>query len=422
MGKTKKFKPSQIATKVPLDKDIEEAQFAQPKNRVKTRHRQNEDEEYIRSGLSRKILDTARKQQRELEGPASSGASVKFHTTQLGFVNDSDEDEEDALESEIFYDNIDVNPEDEKAIEKFMSSNPAPRRYLADAILEKLTEKKTELEKHFSDNEIVQIEDLNPAVKKLYEGVGDVLKNYRSGVLPKSFKFIPSTKNWEQILCVTDPTKWSAAAMYQGTRLFVSNLTETKAQKFLNLVLLPRIRDDIAEYKRLNFHLYQALRKSLYKPKAFMKGLLIPLLESGDCSLREAIIIGSIVAKYTIPVEFSAPTILKIAEMDYTGTNSIFLRIFFDKKYALPYRVVDSVVEHFLRFQLDPRDMPVLWHQAFLTFVQRYKNVISNEQKDALLKLSVTKSHASITPEILRELTNSKCVKEVCEEPKMDFD
>ena len=31
------------------------------------------------------------------------------------------------------------------------------------------------------------------------------------------------------------------------------------------------------------------------------------------------------------------------------GANSIFLRQFFDKKYALPYRVIDAVVYHFLR-------------------------------------------------------------------------
>jgi hypothetical protein len=51
------------------------------------------------------------------------------------------------------------------------------------------------------------------------------------------------------------------------------------AQRFFNLVLLPRVRDDIAEYKRLNFHLYQALRKALFKPGAFMKGFLLPLCE-----------------------------------------------------------------------------------------------------------------------------------------------
>lgn len=44
------------------------------------------------------------------------------------------------------------------------------------------------------------------------------------------------------------------------------------AQRFYNLVLLPRVRDDISEYKRLNFHLYMALKKALFKPAAWFKG------------------------------------------------------------------------------------------------------------------------------------------------------
>lgn len=55
-------------------------------------------------------------------------------------------------------------------------------------------------------------------------------------------------------------------------RIFSSNLKERMAQRFYNLVLLPRIRDDIAEYKRLNFHLYMALKKALFKPAAWFKG------------------------------------------------------------------------------------------------------------------------------------------------------
>jgi len=72
--------------------------------------------------------------------------------------------------------------------------------------------------------------------------------------------------------------------------------------------------------------------------------------QSGTCTLREAIIIGSVIARNSIPVLHSSAAILKIAEMDYTGANSIFLRIFFDKKYALPYRVVDAAVFHFLGY------------------------------------------------------------------------
>lgn len=67
--------------------------------------------------------------------------------------------------------------------------------------------------------------------------------------------------------------------MYQATRLFASNLADPMAQRFYNLVLLPRIRDDIDEFKRLNFHLYQALRKAIFKPAAFFKGIVLPLCE-----------------------------------------------------------------------------------------------------------------------------------------------
>lgn len=267
-----------------------------------------------------------------------------------GFSDDEGQSSDDGESVEdVYYENIKIDEDDERALQMFMSKDAAPMRTLADIIMEKLTEKKTEIETQFSDAGTIQLQDLDPRVKAMYEGVRDVLAKYRSGKLPKAFKLVPTLKNWEQILYITDPTKWSAAAMYQATRIFASNLKEKMAQRFYNLILLPRIRDDLAEYKRLNFHLYQALRKALYKPAGFMKGILLPLLESGTCTLREATIIGSVIANNSIPILHSSAAILKIAEMDYTGANSVFLRIFLDKKYALPYRVVDGVVFHFLR-------------------------------------------------------------------------
>lgn len=298
-------------------------------------------------------MSQARQQQLEIEdevNPSNSKRTKRLTKLGSGF---SDEDQssgdEEPVEDVYYYENIEINEDDERALQMFMSKDPAPTRTLADIIMEKLTEKKTEIETQFSDAGTIQLQDLDPRVKTMYEGVRDVLAKYRSGKLPKAFKIIPTLKNWEQILYITDPPKWSAAAMYQATRIFASNLKEKMAQRFYNLVLLPRIRDDLAEYKRLNFHLYQALRKALFKPAGFMKGILLPLLESGTCTLREAVIIGSVIAKNSIPILHSSAAILKIAEMDYTGANSIFLRIFLDKKYALPYRVVDGVVFHFLR-------------------------------------------------------------------------
>merc|ERR1711997_1293677 len=185
----------------------------------------------------------------------------------------------------------------------------------------------------------------------MYTEVGVILTSYRSGKVPKAFKMLPQFRNWEQLLYLTQPEQWSAAAMYQATRIFTSNLKERMAQRFFNLILLPRVRDDIDTYHRLNFHLYQALRKALFKAGAFMKGFLLPLCESGNCTLRETIIIGSVLAKNSIPVLHSCAAMMKIAEMEYSGANSIFLRILFDKKYALPYRVIDACVFHFLNFR-----------------------------------------------------------------------
>ncbi|XP_063394151.1 bystin [Cydia fagiglandana] len=413
MGKVKKLKPSQVGKNIALADQIEAVTSVKIKNRNKERNRHDDDEDFVNPELSKKILEVARRQQAELDigesGP-SIGNKVQLPTKLKDADSDDDtESDHDDLEPDTYYDNIVIDEKDEEALRRFMSDKPERTRTLADIIKDKITDKHTELQTQFSDAETLKLQNIDPRIKTMYEGVRDVLKKYRSGKLPKAFKMIPHLQNWEQILYLTEPTTWSAAAMYQATRIFASNLKEKMAQRFYNLVLLPRVRDDLQEYKRLNFHLYQALRKSLFKPGAFMKGILLPLLEAGDCTLREAIIVGSVLARNSVPVLHSSAALLKIAEMDYTGANSIFLRILFDKKYALPYRVVDSVVFHFLRFQTDHRMLPVLWHQALLTFVQRYKSDISTEQRDALLELLRKHSHPTITSEIRRELQAAQC-------------
>lgn len=75
---------------------------------------------------------------------------------------------------------------------------------------------------------------MNEAMEKnmaLYKKLAPILKEYRSGKLPKPFKCIPKCNNWEQILYFTEPDKWSAATMYQATRIFSSNLKDKMAQR-----------------------------------------------------------------------------------------------------------------------------------------------------------------------------------------------
>jgi essential nuclear protein 1 len=56
----------------------------------------------------------------------------------------------------------------------------------------------------------------------------------------------------------------------------------------------------------------------------------------------------------------------------------------------------------------DKRKLPVLWHQSLLVFVQRYKEDIASEQKDALLELTNHQFHYQISQEVRRELVSSK--------------
>lgn len=198
-----------------------------------------------------------------------------------------------------------------------------------------------------------------PKVAEVYTAVGKLLHHYTSGKLPKALKMLPHLRNWEEVLWLTRPDEWSPCATYACTRIFASNLNAKMAQRFYNLVLLEKCRDDIKENKTLNYHLYMALKKSVFKPAAFYKGILLPLMQSQSSTLREATIFASVIMKVSIPGNHSAAVLLKLAEMPYSGTNSLFIKVLLNKKYALPKRVIDALVNHFTIFEEDSRQLPV---------------------------------------------------------------
>lgn len=288
------------------------------------------------------------------------------------------------------------------------------------SIIKTIHLKRQELESEFtSSGQLVSeglipeqrfVKSLDPQVIELYRGVAKVLAKYKSGVLPKAFKIIPTLSNWEQILEFTDPNSWTAASMCQATKLFSSNLKDDMAQRFYNIILLPRLRDDIAEFKKLNFHLYSALKRSLYKPGAFYKGIVLPLCEdSAETTIREAVIISSIIKKVHVPLMHSAATILKISEMTFKPTRCVFLHDLICKNYALPYRVLDGIVEHFTRYTYDEAiELPVLWHQTLNKFCELYAKDISPEQREAIMDLIRHHSHHDISPSIRKLLLDPK--------------
>lgn len=119
------------------------------------------------------------------------------------------------------------------------------------------------------------------------------------------------------------------------------------------------------------------------------------------------------------------------------GATNVFIRTLLEKKYALPYKVIDNLVFHFLRFRPPPEDhhtrtptsrepsysdlkLPVIWHQSLLAFAQRYRNDITEDQREALLDLLLVRAHKDIGPEIRRELLAGRERGEVVQAPKRD--
>ena len=431
---------------IPLQDEIANDALAQGKGRTKKRERQPEDE-FMTDAMSNKVLLQARKQLEEVEAgdddgerPAATPTLGRSLVTAIHeedsdaeddeddpvtaarragvFGDDAEEDFEDAAARPAddangeYYEDVELSPEDEKALAAFAAPRAGKERTLADIILEKIHAK----ESGGGDgggggddaDEMLIPDGIDSRVVDVYRQVGDLLRRYTVGKIPKAFKIIPALANWEEVLYLTNPSAWSPHAMYQATRLFASNLNARMAQRFYSLVLLPRVRDDIAEHKRLHFALYQALRKATFKPAAFYKGILIPLCASRTCTLREAVVLSSVLTRGTIPMLHSAAALLKLAELPYAGTTSFFLRVLLDKKYALPFRVVDALVDHFLRFAQETRAVPVVWHQSLLAFAQRYKGVIRAEDKQRLRKLVDQQHHYLIGPEIKRELSQGR--------------
>jgi len=217
--------------------------------------------------------------------------------------------------------------------------------------------------------------------------------------------------------------QWTPHATYAATRIFASNFNPAKAQRFFNLVLLPKCRDDVQLHGRMNFHLYLALKKATYKSAAFYKGILLPLAASGDCTFREAVIFGSVVAKSAIPQLHSAAALIKLSQMPYSGAVSIsqgkrvcletsFARPshaaaslqVLEQEYTLPYMAADTLAEHFNGLQRPSKARcRLIWHQSLLAFVQRYKADLTAEQKERIKALLHIHAHHTMTPEVRRD-------------------
>lgn len=443
--------------------------YAQPSTKATNNEDDDGKDEFdMDAATSRRVLKLAKEQQQEIEAEenyntvASKPRFQLIHhesddEQQAEEDEDEDEDEED-YEAEVV-DEADLNPSEIAMFETFFKAKqgnnvPFQAINLADKIMEKIAEASNGAPQAEGEDENEE-ETVNrrnpdgvylpPRVIEAYEKVGESLRAWKHGKLPKLFKVLPTIKNWEDLLYVTAPEFWTPNAVYEATRLFVSNLTAQKAEKFVRLVLYPRFRQDIEESEdhKLNYHIYRALKKSLYKPAAFFKGFLFLLVED-QCSVREAMIAASVLKKTSVPVQHAAVALSWLLEQEFSPAATVFIRVLIEKRYALPYQTIDDLVFYFMRFrvitdnkssftidnEMDEDDdilnggnidsisqqrklqqappLPLVWHKSLLAFAQRYKNDITDDQRDFLMEVIRQRGHREIGPEIRRELLAGK--------------
>ncbi|TDZ26914.1 Uncharacterized protein Cob_v000758 [Colletotrichum orbiculare MAFF 240422] len=463
MGKATTPTDRQTRRHNPLQDDILATGPLKNKVGKKKKGKNSDDEDngdhFVDAARSRNILRLGRELAEE-DAPAKPEAAAKpgvdlfgiesRYGADVGGDEQTYDDEETWGDDDEVVEEVEIDPEDLETYRKFLPDaeddpaamlnqhgwgNKGPDEDMAgggtnltELILEKIAAHEAAEARKAAGVSAVDEEDyqLPPKVIDVYTKIGLILSRYKSGPLPKPLKILPTLPHWEDIIEVTEPQKWTPNAVYQATRIFSSS-KPTICQKFMEIVVLDKVREDIYENKKLNVHLFNALKKSLYKPRAFFLGFLFPLLSSG-CTVREAHIVSAVLARVSVPVLHSAAALKGITEIaaqeasagtEGGGAANIFIKTLLEKKYALPYQVIDSLVFHFLRFRsVDPasikegqsfsgdmvRSLPVVFHQSLLAFAQRYKNDLSEDQRESLLDLLLSHGHNAIAPEIRREL------------------
>lgn len=99
---------------------------------------------------------------------------------------------------------------------------------------------------------------------------------------------------------------------------------------------------------------------------------------------------------------------VEIAEMEYSGANSILLRLLLDKKYARhPYRVLDAPGLPLPGSPTEKRELPVPGTSAFLTWSSAYKADLATEQEGEASWNCSAQPHPQLSPEIRRELVSA---------------
>ncbi|KAA3675667.1 essential nuclear protein 1 [Paragonimus westermani] len=129
---------------------------------------------------------------------------------------------------------------------------------------------------------------------------------------------------------------------------------------FYENYLLPKVKQDIEENRRLCVQLFEALIASMFRPEEFVSGVFLPWIQS-EMSKTEGIILAHLIKKATLKARFD-----KDCSVYFTHENR----------------------------------MPVTWFRSLLLFLESYRHYVKPEERTKLVKLCRQHEHPQITCEI----------------------
>ena len=307
---------------------------------------------------------------------------------------------------------------------------------------EKARRKISEQLDRFDQEAVKQDPSKDAEVKAVYTKVGQILSKYRDGKLPECFLALPRIAHWESLMKITRPGDWTVHAYFKTTKIFVASPESKHTLHFYKYYLLPKCLSNISQYSKLNYHLFQALRKAIFRPSLWFRGILFPFLKGqfhpeyktgerqknkneSKGTIKQAQILSAVLMKCSVPNVHASAAFLKILEFTYNGPVGVLIKLFIDKKFALPLSVIRRVTEWFLSFgkitkiseenqsKKEEIKMPVLWFQSLLSFGKSYKKYLNEAEITALKNLVRKKvKHVTLSKEIVQVLSEKEKGKE----------
>ncbi|KAL7056129.1 hypothetical protein AAHC03_020935 [Spirometra sp. Aus1] len=384
-----------------------------PKAKSKRKHDDLEETEVLDERVVKKLHKLIKQSNEEND---LLPKRKKIEEIKIGEESSSDEENiEEVTEDHILY--TEEGNEYDEEWSKFFKPNADNEGAFANELLQNIDEAKSVVAEEMSEYcgsipgdlddfaGVDAIDELPEELKNHIRLLKDVMKNYRSGPLPKTVKMLPHLPGYESLLEMLSPLDWSVHAYPRMVKIFASKGNDPALHFYENYVL-PKVRQDIAENNRLCVHLFEALIASIFRLEEFIAGIFLPWIRS-EMTKTEGIVLAHLVKKASIKARFAAVALALTCEEDFSIPRAMVMEAILNKKYFMPEAAITHLISYFTGFDRDcsayytPEGrMPLVWFKCLLAFLENYRDAVCPGEREQLVKLCRRHEHPGITPEL----------------------